>query len=408
MKSSKANRRRLSVLPTILGIFLILLSGFALFASMYIDPSSGLLKRRGGVRYYSDAYKDGISLSLQGAGSDVWGFWEWPGARRYGFFTGTRGETGQIRANIGPGSSNALVLLIKEEKFGRILAGSIEESGKKIKTFELKEKRLSSTLDMMTFAGSVDESGHSASPLSGAMRPFPAAGSGKSEKGSTFYVSGISGHSAGMSHLFDRHLRRAKSVPEYAREYWGEFRARIASVPADKRTPDKRTPHVFWERQLFVSASASLYSIATERYVFEGGAHGVTVTVFKMFDGDSGKLIEPSDLFNDGWQGIVREKLKAEALRVLSEGDWERDAKSDGNGGNDASPRPPKTLRDFGFFEETIAPSSNFFACRSGVGFYYNRYELAPYSSGDFVFVIPWNELGQVLKNPAFGEGFGT
>ena len=50
-------------------------------------------------------------------------------------------------------------------------------------------------------------------------------------------------------------------------------------------------------------------------------------------------------------------------------------------------------LTDFGFFNDSIEPTNNFYIHPGGIGFFYNVYEIAPFSNGTTDLFIQWSEL---------------
>jgi hypothetical protein len=217
------------------------------------------------------------------------------------------------------------------------------------------------------------------SPLGRLLLPLSIENGARDQRQSFFHVESLRGKSPYSRLILDRLLRRGKSPADYARDRWTDFKESRASIPEDMGWPS-----VFVERQYFISGFSTIYSIATERYVFEGGAHGNTAMLIDMIDLDSEKILSSDDLFVEGWRDPVAGKLREEALRLLS-------GAKEGQEGE-------MSLVDYGFFEDEIIPSANIFLCESGVGFHYDRYQLAPYSFGDFTFVLPWKELGGLLK----------
>ncbi|MDV7397016.1 RsiV family protein, partial [Arthrospira platensis SPKY1] len=59
------------------------------------------------------------------------------------------------------------------------------------------------------------------------------------------------------------------------------------------------------------------------------------------------------------------------------------------------------SLSDAGFFVDAVAPNDNFFITPSGIGFYFNSYELAPYAMGHTSIWLDFVSLKQML-NPDF------
>jgi hypothetical protein len=45
-----------------------------------------------------------------------------------------------------------------------------------------------------------------------------------------------------------------------------------------------------------------------------------------------------------------------------------------------------------------VDPNDNFFITGGGIGFFYNPYEIAPYSSGSTEIFLPWEEILPLLK----------
>jgi hypothetical protein len=65
-----------------------------------------------------------------------------------------------------------------------------------------------------------------------------------------------------------------------------------------------------------------------------------------------------------------------------------------------------ENLLEAGFFSDTIPADGEFFVCRSGIGFGYDRFRLAPHAAGDFRFVIPWKDARDLLL-PEAVERYG-
>jgi len=318
----------------------------ALAIGQRVDIASGLNKRSGSVTWFSSP-EQGISLVSQRSGNDAWGFFEWPEKEIYGFFGGSR----TLRLE----GAEALAGDVKLVERGKL------------------------AMEIEVHSGMMEGKARVLSPLGRLFLPLSIEDGAGDQRQSFFHVESLRGTSPSSSLILDRLLRRGKSPADYARDRWADFKKSRASIPEGIEWPS-----AFVERQYFISGFSSIYSIATERYVFEGGAHGNTAMLIDMIDMDSGKILSSDDLFAEGWKLPVAGKLRDEALRLLS-------GAKEGQGGE-------MSLVDYGFFEDEIIPSANIFLCESGVGFHFDRYQLAPYSFGDFTFVLPWKELGGLLK----------
>lgn len=375
MKSTSRTMARGFIIPCLIALAAAAALS-ALAIGQRVDIASGLNKRSGSVTWFSSP-DQGISLVSQRSGNDTWGFFEWPEKEIYGFFSGSRKEGGDIRTSIRTAGPPLLLGLPARGQAGsptlRLEGGKAFEGDVRLVDRGMPE------LEMEVRSGIIDGKARVLSPLGRLFSPLSIEDGARDQRQSFFHVESLRGKSPSSRLMLDRLLRRGKNPADYARDRWADFKESRASIPEDMGWPS-----VFVERQYFISGFSSIYSIATERYVFEGGAHGNTAMLIDMIDLDSGKILSSDDLFVEGWKDPVAGKLREEALRLLSS---EKERRTGA-----------ESLVDYGFFEDRIIPSANIFLCESGVGFHYDRYQLAPYSFGDFTFVLPWKELGGLLK----------
>jgi len=362
--------------------FSVLGGSFYIFSSL--DTRSGLLKGVGSVGYFSDDENDGVSIILHEAGKDIWGFFEWPERGIYGTFSSSGAEKGRFGVTIEQGNATVATLAIPERRPGGSFEMSVETGARNPVRVLLKRHMKTPVSKIDTFSGAFHADGKMVPPLRHVGRRASIEDGGRDPEQSRYYLDTLTG--SGNPSFLDLSLRRGKTPLTYARDYWSRF-CQIVSAAAGSQV----SARAFAERQYLVSVSESLISVATERYVFDGGAHGMTTMLFDTIDTESGDSLSSSDIFMKGWEEKVSEKLENEALRVFTAG---------------VNARHGGKLRDFGLFENGIKPSTGMFLCRSGVGFHYDRYELGPYAAGDFMFILPWADLRNLLKNPVLGESF--
>lgn len=319
-----------------------------------IDLASGLSKSRGSLESLASP-EAGISLMLQRSGKDAWGFLEWPEKGVYGFFSGSV-EGGELRAFIRSAGASPLMIVSLPPFAGRVelrFSGGKEIEGR----FRLIPQKKPG-LDLRIFSGKMENDT------------------------SSFSVAAIGSMSRPDGTGLDTALRRGLSPLAYARSQWAAFRGRRSSRPEAIRWPFD-----FIERSCLVARFSSLWSFAAERYVFEGGAHGNTSLVLTVIDTKTGRTLRPEDIFAEGWEEKLAPLIKDEALRLLA-----------GTGGKEGL-AGGSSLKEHGFFEEGIEASRDMFLCETGVGFHYDRYRLAPYSEGDFTFIVPWKNLEGLLRS---------
>ena len=296
----------------------------------------------------------GFSLRLQEASGEAWAFFQWPDRRLYGFvsFDAWKGEARVGTVTSGTGKSSTLTMKVGVKGNGSSLAFS----GPGLPVGEIAL--------VSSITGETPR-------LSG----FSARGGGG------FHLDLISDSSHQSFPFLDARLRRGESPLTYARELLGRTEA----------------GQVLRERQYLLSAGERALSIATERRLSAIKGREDNYFRFDSFDPVSGKVITVDSLLGPGWKKFVTPLLEREAKRVVDQGG--------GNKGPEGV-NAYKGLRSYGLFEDAIEPPMGFFLCESGLGFHYDRYELGPYSLGDFTFVVPWFEVASLIKKEGGAPGF--
>lgn len=114
-------------------------------------------------------------------------------------------------------------------------------------------------------------------------------------------------------------------------------------------------------------------------YAFTGGAHGLETHDYYSIDLKKGKILHPGDI------------LKTESEKELTVLLTEKLKQMIGVAGN-------QKLTEAGYFVDDVKPNENIYVTDNGIGFFYNHYELAPYSFGFTDIFLPFNELKSILK----------
>lgn len=120
--------------------------------------------------------------------------------------------------------------------------------------------------------------------------------------------------------------------------------------------------------------SAETITFSAFDYEYSGGAHGMYYTRLKTAGKRDGRPIRLEDLMTNEEIGRLPMLLEEEARRRF-------DAENN------------LSLKENGFFVDTILPSKNFYVRDNGVGFYFSLYELLPYATGEVVLFIPFDRL---------------
>jgi len=125
-----------------------------------------------------------------------------------------------------------------------------------------------------------------------------------------------------------------------------------------------------------VRQDSNLVVIESAVSIYTGGAHGTDELYYLNFDAESGKILSLEDILEPGFE---------ESLNKLAQSRFEA-----------------KLSRESEFeafkFENERFYNDNFGLLSNGLKFYYNAYEIAPYSSGATDIVIGYSQLGELLK----------
>lgn len=127
------------------------------------------------------------------------------------------------------------------------------------------------------------------------------------------------------------------------------------------------------------------YTLTNYRYT--GGAHPNTQITCLNIDPKSGKILKEADVFNSKDTAnickLIMNELIKEANKRLN---TDTITSLDG-------------LQEQGILLDTyLYIPSNFLLGKDGVTFYYNRYEIAPYSAGDFQLTVNYDDIQSYMK----------
>jgi hypothetical protein len=137
-----------------------------------------------------------------------------------------------------------------------------------------------------------------------------------------------------------------------------------------------------WEK--IVSSMVSMnwdgilvYRIAS--YGYTGGAHGIGISRFLVFDLIEMTQLSLNDIFIPGSEDELSKLLERKFRMNYFLG-------------------AEQALTEAGLWENNIHPSENFYLANKGIGFCYNPYELAPYSMGAIYIFLVFEDIEHILK----------
>lgn len=122
--------------------------------------------------------------------------------------------------------------------------------------------------------------------------------------------------------------------------------------------------------------NAQFLSYKMKRYYFSGGTHGLETTTFLTFDLANGTQVTQSDIFINGFEEPVRKLLVEKLQKEFQERGSDMD----------------------NLWIDQILPNDNFALTEKGVKFWFNPYEIAPYSEGSACVTLTYEELKHWLR----------
>lgn len=153
----------------------------------------------------------------------------------------------------------------------------------------------------------------------------------------------------------------------------GQFRA----LPANN-------PHLPWtiERAIdVIGDTLGTITFDVMEFRFTGGAHPTTMHLLYIVEPSSMRILTLDDLIAPAQHGRVR-ALAEQAFRKA----------------RNLKPEESVSTAGFTFPEGRFELTMNVGLTHGGLLFYYNPYEIAPYVMGPTAVVVPWKDLGGIIK----------
>lgn len=187
----------------------------------------------------------------------------------------------------------------------------------------------------------------------------------------------------------------ADVVKEYAQSYINEYRRDLEPMYREDEKNKKKigTPIGAWysyyktiksQVQLY-EKNLLVYKIYYDEYT--GGAHGIYMTSFLNMDLSTMHPLRLDDIFVEEYQDSLTNLIWSQMMA-------------------DNKVTTRTALEDLGFGSTgEISPIENFYLDQEGITFYYNVYDITPYSTGPVQVKIPFEALAHLLRsNPVVAE----
>ncbi|MDR0450933.1 MAG: DUF3298 and DUF4163 domain-containing protein [Treponema sp.] len=204
----------------------------------------------------------------------------------------------------------------------------------------------------------------------------------------TLSLVGVSAEPGGKEESLDALLRdifyRGMDLQDYAEEQIRLKTREYRDIRKEIRNQPDRilsgTLNWYYDEDFRVEMNSPRFLVISRSWAdYTGGAHGNYGKNYFVFNRETARRVLLSDIIGEEFRQDLAEKINGE-LR-----------KSRELGGDDS-------LRQSGFFVNQAEPTENFFLSPEGIGFHWDPYEIGPYSMGFVEVVVPYGEIGGILK----------
>lgn len=138
---------------------------------------------------------------------------------------------------------------------------------------------------------------------------------------------------------------------------------------------------MLWEMECAISIVEynNYVELHLRNWNYTGGAHGNAFEGYTLFEYDMGSVLKLSDVIQDipTFTELAEKYFRAQ---------------------NEIAPGEDLSAIGFWFQDNEFACNENFYFTADAMHFFYNNYEIAPYSAGQITFSIPLNEVKPFLK----------
>lgn len=387
--SARPLKRNIGIPIIVVAVAGILIIGVAFFVRSLSLPR-GFQKVASELQIWENP-TEGFMLTLVTSSDRVQGFFEWRRLNLYGRVVEAKRTGDTMKIVLGDGGFNDLEFEAKVAKNSlqvQFLAPStlVEKNKDEPRQETLIANRTQEDAGLKMFSAQLNEKQNNGRDI-------------------TIRLQYVYAKNRTESRALDEVLRRGKSCSEMAvmrrkqQEETPVVHYELDATQKEQGASDfSQPPLIYEEIQYPVFVSERYVSIATQHYFFNGGAHGAASTDFDVIDRRTGIKLRPVEILKDGWQNSLIPALKAELLRqglyaVPSQDVSKMSASVPGQA-------PLQSLKAIGLFDDNIAAPEKIFLCATGIGFEYDRYQIAPWSMGEFIVMLPWDQAEPYLREP--------
>ena len=184
------------------------------------------------------------------------------------------------------------------------------------------------------------------------------------------------------------------AVDSFRNTYLADYRNEVGAIFEKERANASSEDEIpAWFSQTyslvtFVEEGQSGVVNATANYFVDmGGAHPHQWSIWLNFDFVTGRILEKEDVFHLEASADIEALLLDKLIRMQAEEYPDMQVNS------------LEDLQNMGFLQHTnMFIPDNFLLSKRGMLFLFNRYDIAPYSAGEIVIEVPYEEIGHYLK----------
>ena len=189
-------------------------------------------------------------------------------------------------------------------------------------------------------------------------------------------------------------LAPVAAVDSFRNTYLADYRNEVGAIFEKERanaSSEEEIPAWFSQTYSLVTfveeGQGGVINATANYFVDMGGAHPHQWSQWLNFDFVTGRILEKDEVFHLEASADIEAMLLDKLIRMQAEEHPDTQVNS------------LEDLQNMGFLQHTnMFIPDNFLLSKRGLLFLFNRYDIAPYSAGEIVIEVPYEEIGHYLK----------
>ena len=189
-------------------------------------------------------------------------------------------------------------------------------------------------------------------------------------------------------------LAPVAAVDSFRNAYLADYRNEVGAIFEKERanaSSEEEIPAWFSQTYSLVTfveeGQGGVINATANYFVDMGGAHPHQWSQWLNFDFVTGRILEKDEVFHLEASADIEAMLLDKLIRMQAEEHPDMQVNS------------LEDLQNMGFLQHTnMFIPDNFLLSKRGLLFLFNRYDIAPYSAGEIVIEVPYEEIGHYLK----------